>query len=125
MSPLAYNLVHAVLWQGAWFGAVLGAGHGLFWLGPVTLAPVLGLHLWRHRLAPGCGLATPAAILGLGLVADLLLVHLAGMRIAGHDGWSAWPQPWMAGLWVQLATALPARPNGVISGPKTPARGFH
>ena len=129
MSPLAYNLVHTVLWQGAWFAAVLGAGSGVFWLGPAALAPVLGLHLWRHHREPGCGLAAPAAILGLGLAADLLLVHLAGMRIAGGDGWSAWPQLWMAGLWVQLATALPAslawlrgRPwlavaAGAISGP--------
>jgi hypothetical protein len=129
MSQLAYNLTHAVLWQIAWFAAVIGAGHGLLWLGPASLLPVLVLHAGRHRGEHDRSLAAPAAILVVGVVVDSILVQATGMRIAGPDGWSAWPQPWMIGLWVLLATALPAslawlsgRPllgaiSGVIAGP--------
>lgn len=129
MSPLAYNLLHAVLWQGARFAAVIGAGRGLLWAGPLALLPVIALHVWRHHREPGRGLTAPVAILAIGLLADLVLIHGAGMRIADGDGWSASPQPWMAGLWILLATGLTASlgwlrgrpwlavPLGAASGP--------
>ncbi len=109
MPPLAYNLIHAALWQAAWFAAVLGAAHGLPWLGPAATVPVLALHAWRHRQDRDRGWTLPVAALGLGLIVDSLLGHLAGLRMArGDTAWTTWATPWMAVLWIQLATALTA-----------------
>ncbi len=109
MPPLAYNLIHAVLWQAAWFAAVLGAAHGLPWLGPAATVPVLALHLWQHRCDRDRGWAMPLIALGLGLAIDSLLGQVAGLRMARGDGtWAAWATPWMGSLWILFATALGA-----------------
>lgn len=117
MNALAYNLIHAALWQCAWFAAVIGAGIGLFWFGPASLAVVLALHVGRHGGLRRCTLLAPGAILVLGVVVDSALVQLTGMRLAGPHGWSAWPQPWMMGLWALLATALPASLSWLVGRP--------
>lgn len=44
-KTLLRNAVNLLLFQVAWFAAVLGAAGGMVWLGPLALIPVLGVHL--------------------------------------------------------------------------------
>jgi hypothetical protein len=90
-------VLHLIAWQVAWFATVVGAAHGLPWLGPVSLLPVLAL-AWRggnHR-----AWIYAAA---LGLVVDGALVVAGAFRPAAPLG----PVTlWMPCLWIALASAL-------------------
>ena len=98
-----------VLFQGLWFGAVLGATHGWPFLGPALLVPYLALHLaWR----PGARVRSLAGWLAAGLAGTALDAGLARAGLLVYPlqppGWpSALPPPFIATLWIAFAT-LPA-----------------
>jgi hypothetical protein len=90
-------VLHLIAWQAAWFTTVLGAAHGMVWLGPVSLLPVLAL-AWRGGNARAW---IYAAV--LGLVVDGGLVAAGAFRPAEPLG----PVTlWMPCLWIALASAL-------------------
>ena len=45
MNDLTRKAINVVLFQAAWFAAVLGAAGGMFWLGPLAMIPTLAIHL--------------------------------------------------------------------------------
>ena len=45
MNDLTRKVINVVLFQAAWFAAVLGAARGMLWLGPLSMIPVLAVHL--------------------------------------------------------------------------------
>jgi hypothetical protein len=69
------KIVNFIAFQIAWFAAVLGAAHGMPWLGVVAVPLALALHLalspdWRPELL----LALVAAV--VGFITDSALVAL-------------------------------------------------
>ena len=53
-------IVNAVLFQIGWFACVLGAAHGLPWIGPLAAVAIIGWHL-VHAAQPKQELALIAA----------------------------------------------------------------
>lgn len=104
---LSLVILHTVLWQGGWFAAVIGAAKGMDWTGPAALVPLVVLHAWVHRRLPAYDLRPlgVAAMLGFAVDAVLGNTGLVSM-LRGDGGWTAWPTPWMLGLWVALASGL-------------------
>jgi len=101
-TRLAVNVVGV---NAGWFACVLGAAHGLHWLGPVVVAGLLALHLalnrpWQAEL--------PLAAAGgaFGFVFDSLLI---GCGVYEAERWVL-PAPltaiWLVALWVNFALVL-------------------
>jgi hypothetical protein len=99
------KIINFIVFQAAWFAAVLGAAHGMPWLGVIAVPLALALHLsmspdWR----PEFFLALTAAV--AGFVFDSVLVAAGAFSPVPY----LFPAPlsslWMVMLWVNLATTL-------------------
>lgn len=97
------TIAYALLWQLAWFAAILGAARDLPWLGPVAALPALIL---AYRLQPALSLRLGILALCLGWIVDGLLglSGLAIFRAGPLDG--RLPPPWMLTLWALYALAF-------------------
>jgi len=99
------TIVNVILFQAAWFAAVLGAANGMPWLGVVAVPLALTLHLaLSPDRRPELLLALAAAV--TGFVFDSALI--AGGAFSPIR--SVFPAPfsslWMVMLWVNLATTM-------------------
>jgi hypothetical protein len=101
---VARRALNLLAFQVGWFTTVLGAAHGLPWLGPVVVVVIVGLHLalTRQRMSE-LRLLVAAVVLGLALEHALLYAGLVGY--AGDPGWVPL---WMLALWPLFATTLNA-----------------
>ncbi len=102
--------INFVAFQIGWFSAVLGAGHGMPWLGLVVVPLVLLLTLalatdWRQELI----VALAAAIMGFAM--DTALVASGVFSPVQFLFPLPFSPPWMIMLWVNQATTL----NGCIA----------
>lgn len=97
--------LNVVLFQAGWFACVLGAAHGLPWIGALAAALVVGVHLARAA-RPRRELALVAVAAGAGAAFETLLAQSglvridAGVPIAGAAAY------WMVALWAIFATTL-------------------
>jgi len=99
------KIVNFILFQAAWFAAVLGAAHGMPWLGVIAVPLALALHLalspaWRPELL----LALAAA--GTGFVFDSILIAAGMFSPVPYILPSPFSSLWMVMLWVNLATTM-------------------
>ena len=97
--------INFIVFQAAWFAAVLGAAHGMPWLGVVAVPMALALHLalspgWRPELL----LALAAA--GTGFVFDSILIAAGMFSPVPYILPSPFSSLWMVMLWVNLATTM-------------------
>lgn len=88
-----------------WFACVLGAAHGLHWLGPLVVTVLLVLHLiLSHPRRPELLLAVVAGIFGFAF--DSLLITGGVYEV---ERWLL-PRPlaagWLVALWVNFALIL-------------------
>lgn len=105
MSALARNAINVVLFQAAWFAAVLGAAKGMFWLGPLSMIPVLAIHLALQDDRRGeAKLLLTAALLGLAF--DTVLVAGGVFTPLQHFFPRPVSPPWMICLWLNFAATL-------------------
>ena len=97
--------INLVAFQVGWFAAVLSAAAGRPWIGALTMAAVILLHLLRSR-RPGSEAAIVGACGLIGGAWDSLLVAL---------GWVSYPSGmllanvapyWIVGMWMLFATTL-------------------
>lgn len=106
IASVPYPVLNALLFQGFWLAAVLGAASGHPWLGPALLPAVAAFHLaarpgWRE-LVP----AVVAVVLGYG--ADSALVFLDLLHFPRQTRLGG-PSPlWMVALWGNFGIALRA-----------------
>ena len=105
MSPLTGKTVNVVLFQAAWFAAVLGAARGMFWLGPLAMLPVLAIHLVlaENRQAE-LKLLLVAGL--LGFLFDSSLVSFGVFTPFPHFFPRPFSPPWMICLWLNFAATL-------------------
>lgn len=111
------NLVNMLVFQGVWFACVVGAAEDLWWLGPLTVLPLLGLCYWALR-SRGQGRIALPFFLGLAIVgcAVEFAMTTGGVYQFARTG----PLPglvWMTALWVAFATTLPLSMRWLVTRP--------
>jgi hypothetical protein len=105
MSPLMLKAVNVILFQAAWFAAVLGAAGGMLWLGPLVMLPVLAIHLSLLDNRPGELKLLLAAGL-LGFFYDTAFVSWGVFTPLQHLFPRPFSPPWMICLWINFAATL-------------------
>lgn len=99
------TLLNVILFQAAWFTAVLGAARGNDWVGPLAVALVLSVHfvLTDDRR----GELTLMLVAGtLGFCFDTALSAAGIVTPRGHIFPYPLSQPWMVSLWLNFAATL-------------------
>jgi hypothetical protein len=99
------TIINFITFQAAWFAAVLGAAHGMPWLGVVAVAIVLAMHLalspdWKPELLT----ALSAAV--VGFCVDSALVAIGAFSPVPYGFPAPFTSLWMVMLWVNLGTTL-------------------
>lgn len=105
MTPLMRNVVNVTLFQAAWFAAVLGTARGMFWLGPLTMVPVLAIHLaLQDNRRAELKLLLAAGLLGFAF--DTAFVAGGVFTPLQHLFSRPFSPPWMVVLWLNFAATL-------------------
>jgi hypothetical protein len=99
------KVVNVVLFQVAWFAAVLGAAKGMFWLGPLIMLPVLAIHLTLEDKQK-CEVKLLLAAGVLGFLFDTALVSGGVFTPFQHLFSRPFSPPWMICLWLNFAATL-------------------
>jgi hypothetical protein len=99
------QVANVALFQAGWFACVLGASHGLPWIGAIAAALIVGWHTLRAA-HPARELALVGIAVALGTLFDTVLlqsrvVHFAVGALV--DGVAPY---WMVALWALFATTL-------------------
>lgn len=105
MNGLTRKVINVVLFQAAWFAAVLGAARGILWLGPLSMIPVLALHLTLQENRLGEAKLLLAAGL-LGFLFDTTFVAGGVFTPLQHLFPRPLSPPWMICLWLNFAATL-------------------
>lgn len=105
MNDLTRKLINVVLFQGAWFAAVLGASRGMLWLGPLAMIPTLAVHLALQDDREGEVKLLLAAGL-LGFLFDTVFVAGGVITPLQHLLPRPFSPPWMVCLWLNFAATL-------------------
>jgi len=99
------NVSNAILFQAAWFAAVLGAGREMPWLGTAVLIPVLAINLYLiDKPRSELQLIISAGI--LGFIFDTALVAAGIFTPVQYLLPSPCSPVWMIGLWMNFAASL-------------------
>jgi hypothetical protein len=104
-AVMGRKLLNIILFQAAWFAAVLGAANGNEWYGPLAVALVLLVHfvLIEDRLSE-LSLLLVTGILGFCFDTALSAAGIVTPR--GHILPHPFSQPWMVSLWLNFAATL-------------------
>ncbi len=99
------KLLNIILFQAAWFAAVMGASNGNEWYGPMAVALVLLVHfvLIEDRLSELRLLLVTGT---LGFCFDTALSVAGIVTPRGHILPHPFSQPWMVSLWLNFAATL-------------------
>lgn len=99
------KLLNIILFQAAWFAAVLGAARGHEWCGPLAVALVLSVHF--VLIADRLGELTLMLAAGtIGFCFDTALSTAGIVVPRGHLLPYPLSQPWMVSLWLNFAATL-------------------
>jgi hypothetical protein len=99
------QVANFVIFQLAWFAAVLGAAHGMPLAGTACVTAAIGWHLWvSARPAQEARLVALACVVGLAVETAIVqqghVAYPSGQPVPGL------PPYWMVALWGLLAIAL-------------------
>ncbi len=99
------QLVNFVVFQSAWFAAVLGAAHGWPLLGTLC---VLAAMAWHVAVAarPRVEATLLAIVCAIGLVIETAVVWQGHIAYASGQPWPQWAPYWMVAMWGLLGIAL-------------------
>jgi hypothetical protein len=99
---LALNFV---LFQLGWFACVLGAAHGLMWLGPLAVLAIVAVHL-ALSLRPIAELRLVAVATALGLLVESLVLAGGWLSYPGGHALGILAPYWLVAMWALFATTL-------------------
>jgi len=99
--------------QGAWFAAVVGAAHGLPWIGPVLVGAWVAFALTRSSAPRRKALVLLLAGL-FGYLADSALVLGGKLAFPPQSGLGGPDSLWMVSLWVSFALTLEGAPARLL-----------
>ena len=105
MNDLTRKAINVVLFQVAWFAAVLGAAKEMLWLGPLAMLPTLAIHLALQEDRRGEVKLLLAAGL-LGFLFDSAFVAGGVFTPLRHLFPHPLSPPWMICLWLNFAATL-------------------
>ncbi len=98
-------LVNIICFQISWFACVLGAAHGMPWLGPAVTLPVAALHLYKATSKKTEFTLMLLTVLFGSLFDQSILV--AGLIHYPATNFPGYLLPiWMVALWFGFSTAL-------------------
>jgi hypothetical protein len=104
------KIIFFIGFQVAWFAAVFGAAGGQPWLGPAAILLWLAVYAFLSG-RPKLEIQIALIALGMGLLADSLLIGFGVYTPRGLiGGWPLTP-PWMLALWINFGTLV----NGSLS----------
>ena len=99
------SIANIILFHVGWFGCILGAAHGMPWLGPIVVIAMVAAHVpligMSRRL-----LALYALLFVSGWIADSVVVLLGAMSFESHARLGPLAPLWMAAMWVNFGTTL-------------------
>ena len=101
----AMQLLNFVLFQAAWFAAILGAANGLAVWGTVFTAAVIGWHI-AVSARPAVEARLVACVLAIGCVIEGLSIWQGQVVFSSGQIDPRLPPHWMIALWGLLAIAL-------------------
>lgn len=102
MSPWVSN---AVGFQFVWLAAVAGAGHGVWWAGPLALFLFAAWHLARSPCRRA-DLQLLSIAVALGWVLDSAWIQLGLVQFAAPLPWHGMAPLWILALWAGFALTL-------------------
>jgi hypothetical protein len=105
VNDLTRKAINVLLFQAAWFAAVLGAARGMLWLGPLAMIPTLAVHLALQEDRQGEVRLLLAAGL-LGFLFDTAFVAGGVFTPLQHLLPRPFSPPWMVCLWLNFAATL-------------------
>lgn len=93
-----------VLFQAAWFAAILGGAQGLIWAGPVAAGVAVAVHLviFRHSVIREAVIIGGVTLLGLAM--ETLFIQAGGLAYAGSTAGQVLPPVWIIALWAAFGT---------------------
>ena len=98
-------IINFVLFQAAWFACVLGAAHGMPWLGVIATIFVIVWHLKQAKEAKQEAILLMITLI-IGATFDQLMNSTNLIHYQSH-GWSDALVPvWILALWAGFVTAL-------------------
>lgn len=101
----ARKLINVAAFNVGWFASIFAAAEEVYWLGPVGVAAVLGVHLALH--GPRAQELALAAMAGaMGVAFDTVLIAL---RVYEPNRWLLpWPMTtlWLVAMWANFAPLL-------------------
>jgi len=104
------KVIFFIGFQVAWFAAVFGAAGGQPWLGPAAILLWLAIYAFISG-RPKLEIQIALIALGMGLLADSLLIGFGVYRPRGLIGGLPLTPPWMLALWINFGTLV----NGSLS----------
>jgi hypothetical protein len=104
-TTMGRKLLNIILFQAAWFTAVLGAAGGNDWYGPLAVLLVLSVHFALIEDRRG-ELALMLAAGATGFCFDTALSAAGIVTPRGHILPHPLSQPWMISLWPNFAATL-------------------
>jgi hypothetical protein len=105
VNDLTRKVINVALFQAAWFAAVLGVARGTLWLGPLSMIPVLAVHLALQENRKGEVKLLLAAGM-LGFLFDTAFVAGGVFIPLQHLFPRPFSPPWMICLWLNFAATL-------------------
>jgi len=105
VNDMTRKVINVALFQAAWFAAVLGTARGMLWLGPLSMIPVLAIHLTLQENRRGEVKLLLAAGL-LGFIFDTAFVAGSVFTPLQHLFPRPFSPPWMICLWLNFAATL-------------------
>jgi len=112
-------VANVALFQAGWFACVLGAAHGLPWIGVIAAAVVVAWHVARAA-RPAIELRLVGVAVAAGALFETVLVQSGWISFPGGmliDGIAPY---WMVAMWALFATTLNVslrwlRPHGWLA----------
>lgn len=106
---------NVVLFEAAWFAAILGGAHGQTWTGPTAAGVAVAVHLALFRArATREGIVILGTAL-LGVFVEGLLVRSGALTYAGTTPTQMLPPVWIITLWAGFGT-LPSASLSWLEG---------
>ena len=97
--------INFIAFQAGWFSCVIGAAQDLFWLGPLVVLAVFGLHLFMtgdHLKEISIGLLFMAAGFAVDSQLTFFGIYTPRQHLIPHP----FSAPWLLAMWLNLATVF-------------------